>query len=269
MSNGNVQGLYQDFHIEKALEDSTQSGARYLQIEVSGSGGPSSGGSSAPAPQASAPRTTSTPAKAGNVIPETRFIFYSNSTQIAPATGSSPSPTNRKLEENFGVQASSLGGSPASGGASKCLHFLCFFCFHFNNFVIEFCGNCGAAASGAKFCPECGSPQGGAAPAQSKPASTPAPAQSKPSGNGCAACGGAMGLTSVQAMNTNWHKECFVCQNCRKSLLEEGFKNVNNLPMCGGCYNNQFGLKCNACKRVIDGEYVQVAGQPFHRECYG
>lgn len=50
MSNGNVQGLYQDFHIEKALEDSTNSGARYFQIEISGSGGPSSSASSYSAP---------------------------------------------------------------------------------------------------------------------------------------------------------------------------------------------------------------------------
>merc|ERR1711982_307857 len=110
----------------------------------------------------------------------------------------------------------------------------------------KFCGNCGAATSAA----------------------APAAAPKAHSGNGCASCGGNIGLTSVSAMNTNWHKECFVCQTCKKSLLECGFKNVNNLPMCGGCYSDAFGLKCAACKKVIDSEYVQVAGQPFHRECY-
>jgi len=245
MSNGNIQGVYQDFHLEKAMEDSVASGAKYLQLEITGAGG-------APASSAPAPTPTpavSTPSPAAS-IPKPAAI--SPAAAPAPSTGYSPSPTNRKLEEAFGAAPDA---SPSAGG--------------------RFCTKCGAAVSGAKFCPECGAPQGGAAqpksalsPGAPKPASSTPVSAPKPS-NGCAACGGNIGLTSVAAMNLNWHKECFVCQNCRKSLLECGFKNVNNLPMCGDCYNDRFGLKCSACNKVIDSEYVQVAGKPFHRECYG
>jgi len=233
LSNGNVQGVYQDFHLEKALEDSAQSGAKYLTLEVTGAGG--------------APAASSTQSRPAQPKP----AAVPAAVAAAPKASSNPSPTNRRLESAFGSEPEPAKPKAAAGG---------------------FCTNCGASIAGAKFCPECGTKQGGAAPAPaaaSRPAATPTPAAPKPvSGNGCAACGGAIGLTSVAAMNTNWHKECFVCQQCRKSLLEEGFKNVNNLPMCGACYSNQFGLKCAACKKVIDSEYVQVAGQPFHRECY-
>merc|ERR1719282_375114 len=33
MSNGNVQGLYQDFHLENALKDTADSGAKYLECK--------------------------------------------------------------------------------------------------------------------------------------------------------------------------------------------------------------------------------------------
>lgn len=239
LSNGNVQGVYQDFHLEKAMEDSAKSGAKYLQLEITGA----AGGAPAAAPSPSKPAATQSRPAATQSTPAA----------VASKGPSSPSPTNRRLESTFGSEPEPAAPKPAGG---------------------KFCTSCGANVSGAKFCPECGAKQGdAAAPAASssfnKPAATPTPAAPKPvAGNGCAACGGAIGLTSVAAMNTNWHKECFVCQKCRKSLLECGFKNVNSLPMCGDCYSDQFGLKCSACHKVIDSEYVQVAGKPFHRECY-
>merc|ERR1712137_502888 len=205
MSNGNVQGLYQDFHLDNALKDTADSGAKYLELQITGSGGAASSGS-------------------------------------RPSV-SSPSPTNQRLLDAYGgpdpnEKPAAAAAAPASGGARKCT-------------------GCGVNVSG-KFCPECGTAQGAetqaAAAASRISASIPA-AQSQRHKSGCAACGGDIGLTSVEAMDTNWHKECFVCQGCRKSLLECGFKALNDLPMCAECYTDQYGLKCAACKKPIASEY--------------
>lgn len=237
MSNGNLQGIYQDFHLENALSDCASSGARFLELQLTSSGAP---------PATSSPVKTPT---ASPVAPKPTPVQSSPS----PSGGSSiPSPSNKKLMAALGPDPDPP--KPSSGGG-------------------PFCTNCGVNVKGVKFCPECGTPAASSS-SPSVPRSTVSPVASTPtpkpvpSSGGCAACGGAIGLTSVSAMNTNWHKECFVCQSCKKSLLECGFKGVNNLPMCGPCYNDRFGLKCSACKRTIDSEYVQVAGQPFHRECY-
>lgn len=84
----------------------------------------------------------------------------------------------------------------------------------------------------------------------------------------CASCQGEIGLTSVSALGLSWHKECFVCIGCRKSMVESGFKNVNGWPMCANCYCDSFGLKCAACRKNITADYVQVNGQNYHKECY-
>jgi hypothetical protein len=182
----------------------------------------------------------------------------------APVGGSSsPSPSQRRLEQALGSGSSGASGSTFSAGAAA---------------GGVKCSGCGHSPVSGKFCSECGQPT-----ASPSAASTPSAAQISAASriaaaipdaapvrrsNGCAACGRDIGLSSVEAMGTNWHKECFVCQCCRKSLIECGFKPHNNLPICGDCYNEQFGLKCSACKKPITSEYVQVAGSPFHRECY-
>merc|ERR1712137_604607 len=250
MSNGNVQGLYQDFHLDNALKDTADSGAKYLELQITGSGGAAS---SAPA---STPKPAATPAAAAPAASVPKPVTTVAAAVPAPASSgsrpsvSSPSPTNQRLLDAYGgpdpnEKPAAAAAAPASGGARKCT-------------------GCGANVSG-KFCPECGTAQGAETQAA---APTPAPsrisasipaAQSQRHKSGCAACGGDIGLTSVEAMDTNWHKECFVCQGCRKSLLECGFKAVNDLPMFAECYTDQYGLKCAACKKPIASEYVQVA----------
>jgi len=84
----------------------------------------------------------------------------------------------------------------------------------------------------------------------------------------CAACGNALGIDSVNALEKQWHKECFVCQTCRKSLVTEGFKNHEGRPICVECFNSKFGLKCTGCHKPILAAYVQVKGNPWHSDCF-
>merc|ERR1719282_423026 len=67
MSNGNVQGLYQDFHLENALKDTADSGAKYLEVQITGSGG---AGSSAPAPTPTPAAAAPKPAAAAAPAPK-------------------------------------------------------------------------------------------------------------------------------------------------------------------------------------------------------
>ena len=52
MSTGNVQGLYQDVHLENAIKDSASSGAKYLELQVTGGGAPAPASTPAAAPAA-------------------------------------------------------------------------------------------------------------------------------------------------------------------------------------------------------------------------
>ena len=80
MSNGNVQGIYQDFHLENALADCANSGARFLELQLTASGAPAQ---SSPSPS----KPTSSPATPKPVTPSSStsyrivsfqlfFIFY-------------------------------------------------------------------------------------------------------------------------------------------------------------------------------------------------
>ena len=77
MSNGNVQGIYQDFHLENALADCANSGARFLELQLTASGAPAQ---STPSPSPSKP--TSSPAALKPVEPSSSTSYSKVSFQL-------------------------------------------------------------------------------------------------------------------------------------------------------------------------------------------
>jgi len=137
----------------------------------------------------------------------------------------------------------------------------------------KFCEECGATlVSNVKFCPECGHSIGTSAPTptpSSYSSSTQSAPKSSSSDQMCAGCGNALGGSAVKALDKTFHRECFVCVSCHKSLATGGFlDDSHGNPICSECFDNRYVKKCSHCGRAIDGPYVSAEGKEFHKTCF-
>jgi len=132
-----------------------------------------------------------------------------------------------------------------------------------------------------RFCAECGhssgptsAPSSSYTPAPSAsytptPSSQPRSTSSSSSDPSCAGCGNTLGGSSIKALERTWHRECFVCISCHKSLVTGGFlDDSNGNPICSECFDNRYVKKCAQCSRTIDGPYVSAEGKEFHKSCF-
>jgi len=77
--------------------------------------------------------------------------------------------------------------------------------------------------------------------------------------------------TSLQAMNSVWHPNCFLCSHCRKPIgITIGFHVENGLPYCPEDYTELFSTKCDACSKAIQAgdRWIEACKKTFHAECF-
>jgi len=168
----------------------------------------------------------------------------------------------------------------------------------------KFCPECGSKIGNPvpKFCADCGYKLGGTPSATTSTSSNsnssnlsqslPVSNQSQSSTNssslsksipesethyskeppkgGCAACGKELGFGShVRALETTFHRDCFKCDSCAKSLLEISFiPDEKNKPLCPDCFELKVLKKCYSCKKPIKSTYLDIEGNFFHKECF-
>jgi len=261
-SNGGEQGLYQDFHLETAIKASEAARDRFFVVSVV----PAGAAQPAAQPQSQAPVQAAAPV---SKPPVDNKRVSMNVGSPAPANSSAFSRLSEQLKEFESAQNQPQAPSQAKDASSG---------------KLKFCPNCGAQASSGKFCTECGTPYPLATQAELAPVATPVSKVQESSDArrkrmsfhpgaaakiaSCAACSNPLGVDSVNALDKQWHKECFVCKGCKKSLVTEGFKNSEGFPMCVDCFNDKFGMKCTGCRKAITAAYVQVKGQPWHGDCF-
>lgn len=65
-----------------------------------------------------------------------------------------------------------------------------------------------------------------------------------------------------------FHKQCFQCHSCRKSLAAGGFFSKDNTYYCTSDYQKLFGTKCAACNLYVEGEVVSTMGNTYHQSCF-
>lgn len=53
--------------------------------------------------------------------------------------------------------------------------------------------------------------------------------------------------------NAAYHRECFTCTNCTKTLAGQRFTSREELPYCADCFAQLFSKRCNACSKPITG----------------
>ena len=58
-----------------------------------------------------------------------------------------------------------------------------------------------------------------------------------------------------------YHRECFTCTNCTKTLAGQRFTSREELPYCADCFAQLFSKRCNACSKPITGKMLRNIGK--------
>ncbi|XP_053675466.1 actin-binding LIM protein 2 isoform X2 [Anopheles nili] len=65
-----------------------------------------------------------------------------------------------------------------------------------------------------------------------------------------------------------FHKTCFQCTKCHKSLATGGFFLKDSSYYCTFDYQKLYGTKCVACNQYVEGEVVSMLGNTYHQKCF-
>jgi LIM domain len=61
----------------------------------------------------------------------------------------------------------------------------------------------------------------------------------------------------VTYRNEPWHRECFTCTHCVKSLAGQRFTSRDDKPYCAECFGELFSKRCTACSKPITGQCLR------------
>jgi len=230
-ADGRVQAIYQDFHLEEALKDCEKNQLSALNLLLT-----KEAASTASSSAASNRASVAAPGRTSVATPSTPTR--------SPSFSSSPATAGLARAGSFSSQTSA---------AAK----------------PKFCEECGANLAGSgKFCTECGHP----VPTAAASAALVSPRGSTASSDDtvCGGCNKAISGSAVRAIEKMWHRECFTCSTCHKSLLEGGFmRNDAGALECSNCYGGENAKKCYTCqKSITSGAYLNVEGRTYHKECF-
>ncbi|KAH7729613.1 CBN-ALP-1 protein [Aphelenchoides avenae] len=86
----------------------------------------------------------------------------------------------------------------------------------------------------------------------------------------CGKCGLPITADCLNALQKQWHPECFVCAHCRKPFGNSAFYLENAQPYCEQDWNMLFTTKCTSCKYPIEAgdRWVEALGGAFHSNCF-
>ncbi|XP_017484834.1 PREDICTED: four and a half LIM domains protein 2-like, partial [Rhagoletis zephyria] len=90
--------------------------------------------------------------------------------------------------------------------------------------------------------------------------------------NVCDECQKPIGINckDLSYKERHWHESCFVCRECKKSLLQQPFGSKHEQIYCGDCYDNLFGTRCDACSEVFKPgqRKLEYKGKQWHETCF-
>lgn len=86
----------------------------------------------------------------------------------------------------------------------------------------------------------------------------------------CGLCGESITGRYIEALNTDWHPNHFLCGGCELPIGEDGFVEADNVAYHRECHVDMFAQRCFYCGQPMVGKYVQDAWGnefcPFHIE---
>lgn len=84
----------------------------------------------------------------------------------------------------------------------------------------------------------------------------------------CAKCQKKCSGEVLRVSEKYFHKSCFQCKKCNKSLATGGFFSKDGAYYCTSDYQKLYGTKCCACNDYVEGEVVQTMGKTYHQKCF-
>jgi hypothetical protein len=88
----------------------------------------------------------------------------------------------------------------------------------------------------------------------------------------CSKCQQVITRGGITYKGQPWHKECFVCNGCKKPLAGVKFTCKDDAAYCMDCYNKQFAKSCARCAKAITGaggsKFVSFEDQHWHSDCF-
>jgi len=86
-------------------------------------------------------------------------------------------------------------------------------------------------------------------------------------GKKCARCSQVIIGSGLRFGSDNYHKDCFTCSQCSKTLEQGAVQAIKQKPVCTTCYEQQFLETCMVCKLQVS-EGLKFREERFHPECF-
>uniref|UniRef100_A0A0K0EH47 PDZ and LIM domain protein Zasp n=1 Tax=Strongyloides stercoralis TaxID=6248 RepID=A0A0K0EH47_STRER len=86
----------------------------------------------------------------------------------------------------------------------------------------------------------------------------------------CGKCNKPITGDCLNALQKQFHPQCFTCAHCMKVFGNAAFYLENGKPYCERDWNNLFTTKCVSCKFPIEAgdRWVEALGASFHSNCF-
>ncbi|KAM4835762.1 four and a half LIM domains protein 1-like [Thomomys bottae] len=76
------------------------------------------------------------------------------------------------------------------------------------------------------------------------------------------------GDQNVEYKGSLWHKNCFICSNCKKVIGTDSFFPKGDDIYCVSCHKAKFSKHCTKCNKPITSGGITYQDKPFHATCF-
>jgi len=83
----------------------------------------------------------------------------------------------------------------------------------------------------------------------------------------CPTCNEPIVGKCLQAGNKSYHPDHFVCNGCQIALSGQVYQ-VDDVHVCGACYQKQFSVPCARCDQPIRGQSIRALDRKWHPDCF-
>ncbi|XP_068165898.1 four and a half LIM domains protein 2-like [Antennarius striatus] len=88
----------------------------------------------------------------------------------------------------------------------------------------------------------------------------------------CIQCEKPIMTGGVNYLDQPWHKECFVCCECKQQLASQRFTTRDDSTFCLDCFCSVFFKKCASCDRPVGSlkgsNYISFEQRQWHTDCF-